>query len=95
MHTLTSRNVTPSHPQAPWFASQNGGVRATAAISMMAARMAIAAAALYQLLLFTLIALRPDLDPYWHTISEWAIGPWGWLMQGCVPGLRGLPFSLL
>jgi Protein of unknown function (DUF998) len=46
-----------------------------------AATAAIAAAVLYQGLLFALIAIRPDLDPYWHTLSEWAIGPWGWLMQ--------------
>ena len=29
-----------------------------------------------------LIFLRPDLDPSWHTISEWAIGPYGWMMSG-------------
>jgi len=28
-----------------------------------------------------LIFLRPDLDPSWHTISEWAIGPHGWIMS--------------
>lgn len=28
-----------------------------------------------------LIFLRPDLDPSWHTISEWAIGPYGWMMS--------------
>jgi len=21
--------------------------------------------------------IRPDLDPPWHTLSEWAIGPYG------------------
>ena len=26
--------------------------------------------------------LRPDLDPSWHTISEWAIGQHGWIMSG-------------
>ena len=35
----------------------------------------------YQALLLLLIGLRPDLDPSWHTISEWAIGPWGFLMS--------------
>lgn len=44
------------------------------------AKAAIAAIVTYQLLLIVLILLRPDLDPYWHTISEWAIGPYGWLM---------------
>ena len=45
-----------------------------------AAKFAIGAIVTYQLLLILLILLRPDLDPYWHTISEWAIGPYGWLM---------------
>ena len=45
------------------------------------ARLAIAAIVTYQLLLLVLIVLRPDLDPSWHTISEWAIGPYGWLMS--------------
>lgn len=43
--------------------------------------LAIAGIGSYHILLFTLIFLRPDLDPYWHTISEWAIGPWGWVMS--------------
>ena len=47
---------------------------------LTAAKIAIAAIIIYQLLLILLIFLRPDLDPYWHTISEWAIGPYGWLM---------------
>src|SRR6186997_2653448 len=49
-------------------------------ISNVAARLSIAAIVTYQTLLFALIFIRPDLDPYWHTISEWAIGPHGWLM---------------
>src|SRR5450631_4492919 len=36
----------------------------------------------YQLLLGVLIFLRPDLTPSWHTISEWAIGRYGWIMSG-------------
>lgn len=50
-------------------------------ISTRAARLAIAAIATYQVLLIVLIFLRPDLDPSWHTISEWAIGPHGWIMS--------------
>ena len=45
-----------------------------------AARWAIAAALGWQALLVALIFLRPDLDPSWHTISEWALGRYGWLM---------------
>jgi hypothetical protein len=51
------------------------------AISITAAWAAIATALLYQILLIVLIFLRPDLDPTWHTISEWVIGPYGWLMR--------------
>ncbi len=46
-----------------------------------AARIAMAAVIAYQVLLFALIPLRPDLDPSWHTVSEWAIGPYSWLMK--------------
>jgi hypothetical protein len=49
------------------------------AFSIRAARLAIV---LYQILLIALIFLRPDLAPSWHTISEWAIGPYGWIMSG-------------
>jgi hypothetical protein len=53
----------------------------SAAISTRAARLAIVAIASYQILLIALIFLRPDLAPSWHTISEWAIGPHGWIMS--------------
>jgi len=51
------------------------------AISTGAARLAIVATVSYQILLIALIFLRPDLAPSWHTISEWAIGPYGWVMS--------------
>ena len=54
----------------------------SATISTRAARLAIGTIVLYQILLAVLISLRPDLDPSWHTISEWAIGPYGWIMSG-------------
>jgi Protein of unknown function (DUF998) len=50
-------------------------------ISLTAARLAIGAVITYQVLLIALIFIRPDLDPSWHTISEWAIGPHGWIMS--------------
>jgi hypothetical protein len=56
----------------------------SAAISTRAARLAIVAIASYQILLIALIFLRPDLAPSWHTISEWAIGPYGWIMSKCI-----------
>lgn len=54
----------------------------SAAISTRAARLAIVAIVSHQVLLIALIFLRPDLAPSWHTISEWAIGPYGWIMSG-------------
>jgi hypothetical protein len=51
-------------------------------ISIAPARLAIATIVSYQILLIVLIFLRPDLDPSWHTISEWAIGPYSWIMSG-------------
>jgi len=50
------------------------------AISLGAARLSIAAVITYQVILIALIFIRPDLDPSWHTISEWAIGRHGWIM---------------
>lgn len=50
-------------------------------MSSTAATASRVAVALFHVLLFAVIGLRPDVDPYWHTISEFAIGPWGWLMQ--------------
>jgi hypothetical protein len=54
----------------------------SAAISTGAARLAIVAIVSYQILLIALIFVRPDLAPSWHTISEWAIGRYGWIMSG-------------
>jgi hypothetical protein len=52
----------------------------TSRISLSAARLAISAVVTYQVLLFVLILIRPELDPSWHTISEWALGRHGWIM---------------
>lgn len=59
--------------------------RQSATISTNAARLAMGAIVAYQLLLSALIFLRPDLAPSWHTISEWAIGRYGWIMSGADP----------
>ena len=45
------------------------------------ATLSIIAALGWQLLALLLILLRPDLHPSWQTICEWAIGPFGWLIQ--------------
>jgi hypothetical protein len=54
--------------------------KAVTAISPTAAWLSIGSVITYQILLIALIFIRPDLDPSWHTISEWAIGRHGWLM---------------
>jgi hypothetical protein len=54
----------------------------SAAISTRTARLAIVTIVSYQILLIVLIFVRPDLAPSWHAISEWAIGPYGWIMSG-------------
>jgi hypothetical protein len=61
--------------------SRTSGTEHFAPISTTAARLAIATIVSYQVLLVVLIFLRPDLDPSWHTISEWAIGRYGWMMS--------------
>jgi hypothetical membrane protein len=62
--------------------TSTAGANTATAISPTAARLAMGAIVSYQILLIVLIFLRPDLDPSWHTISEWAIGPYGWIMSG-------------
>jgi hypothetical protein len=47
---------------------------------LTAPRISIVAVVSYHVLLFVLIFIRPELDPYWHPISEWAIGRNGWIM---------------
>lgn len=49
--------------------------------SSFLAKLAIIAAIAYQVLLLALILIRPDIQPYWHTLSEWAIGRFGWIMS--------------
>jgi hypothetical protein len=46
-------------------------------ISRSAAWLSILAVVTYQLVLAALIFIRSDLDPSWHAISDWAIGPYG------------------
>lgn len=45
------------------------------------AKLSIAAVITYHLLISALIFIRPDLDPSWHPLSEYAIGSNGWLMS--------------
>ena len=51
-----------------------------AAVSSTAARLSFAAAATFVVLLAALHFIKPELDPSWHFISEYAIGDYGWVM---------------
>lgn len=48
--------------------------------SRTSARLAVAGAAVFLLLLGVLHVVKSELDPSWHFISEYAIGRHGWLM---------------
>jgi hypothetical protein len=48
--------------------------------SRTAARLSFAAAAMFLVLLAALHFIKPELDPSWHFISEYAIGRHGWIM---------------
>lgn len=50
-------------------------------ISITAARVTFWAAGLFLVLLAVLHILKPEFDPSWRMISEYAIGRFGWLMQ--------------
>jgi Protein of unknown function (DUF998) len=50
------------------------------AIPQTAARLASALAALFLVLLAVLHLLKPELDPSWRVISEYALGKHGWIM---------------
>jgi hypothetical protein len=49
--------------------------------SQFAAHVSIAATAVFLVLLVVLHLLKPEFDPSWRMISEYEIGPFGWLMQ--------------
>ena len=54
--------------------------RPVTAISRTAARLSFAGAATFVVLLAALHFIKPELDPSWHFISEYAIGEYGWIM---------------
>ncbi len=49
-------------------------------ISRPAARLSLAAAATFVVLLAALHLLEPEFDPSWNFISEYALGRYGWIM---------------
>lgn len=50
-------------------------------VSTRAAWLTIGTGVAYQALMGALILTRPDLDPSWHSVSEWATGPYGSIMS--------------
>ena len=52
-------------------------------IPLLAAQSAFAASGVSLVLLVVLHFVKPELDPSWRTVSEYAIGPHGWMMTGC------------
>jgi hypothetical protein len=56
---------------------------AAAPMPRAAARIAFAGGLLSLVLLAALHVLKPDLDPSWHVISEYAVGKHGWVMALC------------
>jgi hypothetical protein len=48
--------------------------------SSTAARLSLGAVVTFLVLLAALHLIKPELDPSWHFISEYAIGDYGWLM---------------
>lgn len=56
-------------------------VRPVTAISRTAARLSLAAAATFLVLLAALHFIKPELDPSWRMVSEYEIGRYGWVMS--------------
>lgn len=56
-------------------------VKPVHSISESAIRVILAAGTLFLVLLTALLVLKPEIDPAWRFISEYAIGRHGWLMS--------------
>ena len=61
-------------------AKNTATAKPVSAISPIAARLSFASAATFVVLLAALHFIKPELDPSWHFISEYAIGRHGWMM---------------
>jgi hypothetical protein len=62
------------------MAEDTGNAELVKAVPMWAARLSLASAATFVVLLVALHFVRPELDPSWHFISEYAIGRLGWMI---------------
>lgn len=55
-------------------------IKPVTAISPTAARISLVSGATFVVLLAALHFVKPDLDPSWRAISEYALGDYGWIM---------------
>ena len=60
--------------------ARNDHTQPVTAIPLMAAHLSFAGAAMFVVLLAVLHLIKPELDPSWHFVSEYAIGDNGWMM---------------
>jgi hypothetical protein len=67
----------------------------TSSVSSHLATFALAMAALFTALVLVLHVVRVDLDPSWHMVSEYSVGPGGWLMRLAFLALAGSFLSLM
>ena len=63
------------------MAEDTVAARPVTEISLTAARLSFAAAATFLVLLAALHFIKPELDPSWRVISEYALGDYGWIMM--------------
>jgi hypothetical protein len=63
-------------------------------VSTSAAWLTIGTGVACQALLIALIFLRPELARSWHSVSEWALDPHGWIMSSTFPVCAISYFSL-
>jgi len=69
-------------------------VRPVTAISLAVARLSLVCGATFVVLLAALHIARPDLDPSWRVISEYALGRFGWMMTIAFLALGSSAISL-
>lgn len=63
------------------FALPNGTITQSVAYQAAAARLTIAGAIAFIVLLAVLHFIKPEFDPSWRFISEYGIGDYGWIMM--------------
>jgi hypothetical protein len=62
------------------MATNTSTVQSLTTTSPVTSRLSLAGTTLFVVLLTALHLIKPELDPSWHFISEYAIGDFGWIM---------------